>query len=114
MIGASHNNMRITRILKFMSILSHPHYAAPFVLHVLSEQSEHGLLNSLVIQSSLDKWWANCNLDEAERETVQDVIKRVRSTNQNQEGRWMFSRDIYEAMIAGREEGKGLVLPVDD
>ncbi|KAF8606923.1 hypothetical protein BDV93DRAFT_488864 [Ceratobasidium sp. AG-I] len=112
---ASHNYLRITRILKSISILSHPHYAAPFVLHVLSEQSEHNLLNSLIIQNSLDKWWANCNLDEDERQAVQNLIKRVRAQGRstNQEKRWIFSRDIYETMIAGREEGKGLVLPVD-
>ncbi|KAG9073527.1 hypothetical protein FS749_015046, partial [Ceratobasidium sp. UAMH 11750] len=107
---ASHNNLRITRILKFLSIVSHPHYAAPFVLHVLSEQSQHGLLNTPTLQSSLDMWWANCNRDTAERKAVQDIVKRVRAANGD---RWIFTRDMYEDMIAARERGKGLILPVD-
>ncbi|KAG8678255.1 hypothetical protein FRC08_017938 [Ceratobasidium sp. 394] len=109
---ASHNNLRITRILKFLSIVSHPHYAAPFVLHVLSEQSQHGLLNTPTLQNSLDMWWANCNRDTAERTAVQDIVKRVRAANRapKGEGRWIFTRDMYEDMIAAREQGKGLVL----
>ncbi|KAG9122517.1 hypothetical protein FRC07_001066 [Ceratobasidium sp. 392] len=109
---ASHNNLRITRILKFLSIASYPHYAAPFVLHVLSEQSEHGLLNTSTLQSSLDQWWANCNRDATERETVQNIVKRVRAAS-NGGDEWVFRRDIYEAMIAARAEGRGLVLTVD-
>jgi hypothetical protein len=112
---ASHNYLRITRILKFLSIASYPHYAAPFVLHVLSEQSEHGLLNNPTLQNSLDKWWANCNRDAAERATVQDVVERVRAGSRDSQGenRWIFRRGMYEAMIAAREEGKGLVLHFD-
>ncbi|KAG8781682.1 hypothetical protein FRC12_021623 [Ceratobasidium sp. 428] len=112
---ASHNNLRITRILKFLSIASHPHYAAPFVLHVLFEQSQHGLLNTPTLQNSLDKWWANCNRDTAEREAVQDIVRRVRAANRmpNGEDKWTFRRDMYEAAVAARAEGKGLVLPAD-
>ncbi|QRV77578.1 opioid growth factor receptor [Ceratobasidium sp. AG-Ba] len=108
-----HNNLRITRIIKFMSIMSYPQYAAPFVLHVLSEQSEHGLLNTSMLQGSLDRWWANCNRDAGERDVVQDIVKRVRTASNasSEEDRWVFTRDIYETMITARAEGKGLALP---
>ncbi|CCO31364.1 Opioid growth factor receptor Short=OGFr [Rhizoctonia solani AG-1 IB] len=104
---SSHNNLRITRILKCLSILSYPHYAAPFVLHVLNEQSEHGLLKAPAIQNSLDKWWANCNRNDQERETVQDVISRIRDKS----NKWVFTRAMYEQMIHSRETQGALVIP---
>ncbi|CAE6460605.1 unnamed protein product [Rhizoctonia solani] len=107
LVVSSHNNLRITRILKCLSILSYPHYAAPFVLHVLNEQSEHGLLNTLTIQNSLDQWWANCNRNEQERETVGAIVARVRDKT----NKWTFTRAMYEQMIHGRETENTLAVP---
>ncbi|KAF8746718.1 Opioid growth factor receptor (OGFr) conserved region, partial [Rhizoctonia solani] len=102
-----HNNLRITRILKCLSILSYPHYTAPFVLHVLNEQSEHGLLNAPMLQNSLDKWWANCNRNQQERQTIQEIISQVRS----KPNKWVFTRAMYEQMISSREVESTLTLP---
>ncbi|CAE6341272.1 unnamed protein product [Rhizoctonia solani] len=107
LVASAHNNLRITRILKCLSILSYPHYAAPFVLHVLNEQSEHGLLNTLVIQDSLDRWWANCNRNEQERETVGAIVARIRDRT----NKWTFTRAMYEQMIHAREAENTLALP---
>ncbi|KDN48262.1 hypothetical protein RSAG8_02854, partial [Rhizoctonia solani AG-8 WAC10335] len=105
--SSSHNNLRITRILKCLSILSYPHYAAPFVLHVLNEQSEHGLLNAPMLQNSLDRWWANCNMNDQERETIRGIISRVRDKTD----KWTFTRATYEQMIHARETEGTLTLP---
>ncbi|KAH7336899.1 opioid growth factor receptor conserved region-domain-containing protein [Rhizoctonia solani] len=107
LIYSSHNNLRITRILKCLSLLSYPHYAAPFVLHVLNEQSEHGLLNAPVLQNSLDRWWANCNRNDQERETVRAVIARIRDKADKR----VFTRAAYEQMIDTRGSQGTLTLP---
>ncbi|CAE6439070.1 unnamed protein product [Rhizoctonia solani] len=104
---SSHNNLRITRILKCLALLSYPHYAAPFVLHVLNEQSEHGLLNAPVLQNSLDKWWANCNRNDQEQETIRTIITRIRDKTD----KWVFTRATYEQMIDARESQGTLTLP---
>ncbi|KAJ1303410.1 hypothetical protein OPQ81_011602 [Rhizoctonia solani] len=105
--SSSHNNLRITRILKCLSILSYPHYAAPFVLHVLNEQSEHGLLSTPMLQNSLDRWWANCNRNDQERETIRDIITHIRDKSK----KWVFTRATYEQMINTREEQGTLTVP---
>lgn len=62
---------RISRLLKSLGELSLDYLAAPFLLFILSEQSEHGYLNSpglkvrvrilyvrllTTVQSSMDRW----------------------------------------------------------
>ena len=54
--GSSHNNLRISRILKCLSILDLERLNAGFLLFVLAEQSEHGELNTPAIRSSMDRW----------------------------------------------------------
>ena len=39
-------------------------FNAGFLLFVLAEQSEHQKLLSRMLQSSMDKWWANCIRDD--------------------------------------------------
>ncbi|KEP47077.1 opioid growth factor receptor-like protein [Rhizoctonia solani 123E] len=107
LVSAAHNNSRITRILKCLSILSYPHYAAPFVLHVLNEQSEHGQLDTFVLQKSLDGWWANCNRNDQEREAIREIITRIRDKTNN----WTFTRAAYEQMIHARATQNTLTLP---
>ncbi|CAE6412402.1 unnamed protein product [Rhizoctonia solani] len=104
--SSPHNNLRITRILKCLSLLSYPHYAAPFVLHVLNEQSEHGQLNAPMLQNSLDRWWANCNTNDQERETIRGVITRIRDKTD----KWTFTRAAYEQMIHARATQNTLTL----
>ncbi|KAL1711012.1 opioid growth factor receptor conserved region-domain-containing protein, partial [Schizophyllum commune] len=60
LVRHSHNNLRISRILKCLSELGLERLNAGFLLHVLSEQSEEDELNTPMLQSSMDRWWANC------------------------------------------------------
>ncbi|KAN0087531.1 Opioid growth factor receptor (OGFr) conserved region domain containing protein [Tylopilus felleus] len=95
-----HNNLRITRILKCISELGMEHLNAGFLLHVLNEQSENGMLNSASIRLSMDRWWANCMRDDHERDWVGQAIAKVRS------GR-LFTREMYEtAMRVRQSSGK--------
>lgn len=53
---SSHNNLRISRILKCLGEMELGKYPAAFVLFVLAEQSEHGVLADRAIVSSMDGW----------------------------------------------------------
>jgi len=96
---SSHNNLRITRILKCLSILGLEHLNAGFLLFVLSEQSEHQELNTAAIRSSMDRWWANCIRNRTEREAVAAIIGKVRT---NDEG--TFTREMYAAALQRRKD----------
>lgn len=99
-LGKPHNNLRITRILKCISELGMELLNAGFLLHVLNEQSENGMLNSASIRLSMDRWWANCMRDDHERDWVGQAIAKVRS------GR-LFTREMYEtAMRVRQSSGK--------
>ncbi|KAF9019215.1 hypothetical protein BDZ89DRAFT_1044061 [Hymenopellis radicata] len=101
--GSTHNNLRISRILKCLSEMGLERLNAGFLLHVLNEQSEHDELSSRMLVSSMDRWWANCLRDETEREWIGQLIKKVR-------GDWTFTREMYERVLKSREAGQGLRL----
>jgi hypothetical protein len=105
--GASHNNLRISRMLKCLSEFGLERLNAGFLLHVLNEQSEFEELDTWGIHSSMDRWWANCIRNEEERQCVGDLIKTVR----NAEEGYIFSREDYEKFILRRAETGKLELP---
>lgn len=72
---------------------------AGFLLHVLTEQSEHDELNTSGIRSSMDRWWANCIRNKDEREYVGNTIVRARD-----DGEFVFTREMYEAALERRKE----------
>ncbi|KAK0188039.1 opioid growth factor receptor conserved region-domain-containing protein [Armillaria mellea] len=98
LVQSSHNNLRISRILKCLSEMGLEHLNVGFVLHVLNEQSEHKELATGMLKGSMDRWWASCNRNEEEREWVAGLIRRVRSS------RWVFTRDMYEKALKRRDE----------
>jgi len=91
-----HNNLRITRILKCLSELAMERLNAGFVLHVLNEQSENGILNSASLRLSMDRWWAGCIRDDYERDWVSRAITKVRSGG-------LFTREMYETAMGIRQ-----------
>ncbi|KAG0701393.1 opioid growth factor receptor conserved region-domain-containing protein [Suillus ampliporus] len=97
LMQAPHNNLRITRIFKCLSEMGLEHLNAGFLLHVLNEQSEHKQLNTRLLKDSMDRWWANCLRNEAEREWVGLTIKKARNGE-------IFSREQYEASLKRRKE----------
>uniref|UniRef100_A0A8H8CMD4 Opioid growth factor receptor (OGFr) conserved domain-containing protein n=1 Tax=Psilocybe cubensis TaxID=181762 RepID=A0A8H8CMD4_PSICU len=101
LVRSSHNNLRISRILKCLSELGLEQFNAGFLLHVLNEQSESNQLNSWGIRSSMDRWWANCIRNEEERTWIGDLIKRVRSSEASD---YVFTRADYEKAIQNRSE----------
>jgi len=78
LLRSMHNYLRITRILKSLSELGLEHLNAGFLLFVLSEQSEHGLLDARSIKSSMDRFWVGCIRNKQEREDIEKIIERVR------------------------------------
>ncbi|KAF8555722.1 hypothetical protein OG21DRAFT_1507350 [Imleria badia] len=96
LVRKSHNNLRITRILKCLSELGMEHLNAGFLLHVLNEQSENGTLNSASLRLSMDRWWASCMRDDHEREWVGQAIAKVRSGG-------LFTREMYETAMGIRQ-----------
>jgi hypothetical protein len=97
-LGSTHNNLRISRIMKHLDELGLSHLLASFLLHVLSEQSEHGELNSHALVSSMDRWWANCLRNDKERSWVNEQIAAVRN------GNLTFTREMYEQALQRRQD----------
>lgn len=95
--GSSHNNLRISRILKCLSELGHEYLNYGFLLHILNEQSEHGHLNTSIIRSSMDRWWANCVRRQPERDWINEKIARARDKDDDEP--FVFTREMYEAAI---------------
>ncbi|KIY45642.1 hypothetical protein FISHEDRAFT_49021 [Fistulina hepatica ATCC 64428] len=95
---SSHNNLRISRILKCLSELGLERFNAGLLLHMLNEQSESGELNSRSIRSSMDRWWANCIRNSEERRWVGDMIAQVRS------GAIIFTRQNYLDALERRQK----------
>ncbi|KAF9267319.1 hypothetical protein L218DRAFT_894462 [Marasmius fiardii PR-910] len=94
---SSHNNLRISRILKCLSELGLERFNAGFLLHVLNEQSEHRVLDTGAIRSSMDRWWANCIRDDDERRWIAEVIQKARAG-----GEFVFTRKMYENALERR------------
>ncbi|KAK7056921.1 hypothetical protein VNI00_002639 [Paramarasmius palmivorus] len=99
LVYSSHNNLRISRILKCLSELGLEHLNAGFLLHVLNEQSEFQKLSSSGIRSSMDRWWANCIRNDAEREWIGTEIAKVRAGDG-----YVFTREAYEQALEGRRQ----------
>ncbi|KAF8964353.1 opioid growth factor receptor conserved region-domain-containing protein [Flammula alnicola] len=100
LVRSSHNNLRISRILKCLSEMGLERLNAGFLLHVLNEQSEANELNSWGIRSSMDRWWANCIRNEEERSWIGDLIRRVRLA----EDGFIFTREEYEQALQRRTQ----------
>ncbi|KAF4577351.1 hypothetical protein EYR40_009290 [Pleurotus pulmonarius] len=96
---STHNNLRISRILKCLSEFGLEHLNAGFLLHVLNEQTEHGELNTYSIRSSMDSWWSNCIRNEDERNWISQTIREARSDVNP----LVFTRDMYESALRRRE-----------
>jgi len=80
---------------------------APFLLHVLNEQSEYEELDTRSIHGSMDRWWANCMRNGEERKWVGNLIQKVRNTKEG----YVFSRQDYEKVILHRAETGKLDFP---
>jgi len=94
LVRSSHNNLRISRIIKCLSEFGLEHLGIGFLLHVLSEQSESDELNTPLICSSMDRWWANCIRNKQAREWIGERIRGVRSNPDSKEP--MFTREMYK------------------
>lgn len=99
--GSSHNNLRISRILKCLSELGLERLNAGFLLHVLNEQSESNELTSWGIRGSMDRWWANCIRNEDERTWIGNLIHAVRTS---EKGGYVFTRQEYENALLNRSQ----------
>lgn len=103
--GSPHNNLRISRILKFLSELGYEYLNYGFLLHVLNEQSEHGQLSTSLIRSSMDCWWANCLRGGRERDWINQKIASVRRGGVDEPS--VFTREMYEEALGnGTNEGR--------
>ncbi|GJE88832.1 opioid growth factor receptor conserved region-domain-containing protein [Phanerochaete sordida] len=100
LVRMSHNNLRITRILKCLSEMGLEHLNAGFLLHFLNEQSEHGQLAPFSLMSSMDRWWANCIRNDEERAWLGDLIEDVRNYTTNT----VWTREMYERALERRKE----------
>jgi hypothetical protein len=92
-------------MLKCLSEMGLEHLNAGFLLHVLNEQSEHSLLNSTALRSSMDRWWINCIRNEKERVWLNHVVTSVRCADLR------FEREMYEEVLKARESTGFLSLP---
>ncbi|KAF9454697.1 hypothetical protein P691DRAFT_804044 [Macrolepiota fuliginosa MF-IS2] len=98
LVTSSHNYLRISRILKSLSELGLEHLNAGFLLHVLNEQSESNELYARGLQTSMDRWWANCLRNAEERSWIGNVIRQVRG------GNFIFTREMYEKALQNRKQ----------
>ncbi|KAI0662203.1 opioid growth factor receptor conserved region-domain-containing protein [Cubamyces menziesii] len=96
---ATHNNLRISRILKCLSEFGLEHLNAGFLLFVLAEQSANGQLNTSMIRSSMDRWWINCLRNEEERDWIGEMVQRVRTQPD-----FVFTDEAYRAALKRRED----------
>jgi len=99
LMRSTHNNLRITRILKCLSELGLGHLNAGLLLHVLNEQSERQNLVASALLGSMDRWWANCFRDPKERIWIAEQIQKVR----RKDG-FVFTRQMYTAALQRRKE----------
>ena len=95
--GSPHNNLRISRILKFLSEFGYEYLSYGFLLHILNEQSEHRQLNTSLIRSSMDRWWANCLRRDQERDWVNQQIASARRKDVHEP--FIFTREMYKEAI---------------
>ncbi|KAJ7644231.1 opioid growth factor receptor conserved region-domain-containing protein [Roridomyces roridus] len=94
LVRSGHNYLRISRILKCLSEFGLERMNAPFLLHVLTEQSREQLNNRALIDS-MDRWWLNCVRNNEEREWLAGVRQRVRQGEP-------FTREMYTDALEQR------------
>ncbi|KAH8921229.1 hypothetical protein BT69DRAFT_1320928 [Atractiella rhizophila] len=110
LVQSSHNNLRISRILKHLNeVTPLKPYAASFLLFVISEQSEHGTLKGRALMNSQERWWNNCLMDAAEREFVNKLYKEA-----IKEDKFTFTSETYKEIIDRREKIGKLSLKDED
>ncbi|OCH88684.1 hypothetical protein OBBRIDRAFT_795005 [Obba rivulosa] len=109
---SSHNYLRISRILKCLSELGLERLNAGFLLHVLNEQSEHGALDAPALRNSMDRWWANCLRNDAERDWIGGLIEKVRQGQKEEDG-FVWTRSLYERALEQRKEKGSLSIELD-
>jgi Opioid growth factor receptor (OGFr) conserved region len=90
-------------MLKCLSELGLEHLNAGFLLHVLNEQSETRELNSHAIRGSMDRWWANCIREPAERAWIGRMIRHVRVRDE-----FVFTREMYSNALERRQRSGSL------
>ncbi|KAH7101846.1 opioid growth factor receptor conserved region-domain-containing protein [Auriculariales sp. MPI-PUGE-AT-0066] len=98
LVRSSHNYLRISRILKHLSIMGLEHLGTGLLLHFLSEQSANNTLNNEGLCSSMDHWWANCVRNAADRAWIAARVSGVRSGSER------FSRAEYAAAVRRRKD----------
>ncbi|THU93931.1 hypothetical protein K435DRAFT_724883 [Dendrothele bispora CBS 962.96] len=99
LIRSTHNNLRISRILKCLSEFGLERFNAGFLLYVLAEQSESQELNSSALHGSMDRWWANCVRNEEERAWIAEMITRVRARDG-----YVFTKKMYKEALERRKQ----------
>ncbi|KAJ3932516.1 MAG: opioid growth factor receptor conserved region-domain-containing protein [Lentinula lateritia] len=97
LVRSSHNNLRISRILKCLSEFGLERLNRGFLLHVLNEQSQSKELYSSGIRGSMDRWWANCLRNDADRAWIQATIAKVRAGNG-----FVFTKELYREALKRR------------
>lgn len=83
-----HNLLRLTRILKLLSLFpTLSQLAAPLILFLTALHSEGHLDLSpgTMHGGSLDRWWVNCLRDKALRKEVTEIVRR---RGKKGEGKW--------------------------
>ncbi|EJT97103.1 opioid growth factor receptor [Dacryopinax primogenitus] len=112
-----HNYLRITRMLKCLHELSHPHYVPSFLLFVLalqhpstSDDHSQPRLRSARLVRSMDGYWRHCIRDEVVREWVRSTIERVREDGHWGLGEYRKAVEGYRKTGRyGRDSGDGSV-----
>lgn len=103
---SSHNYLRISRILKHLSIMGLERLGAGLILHFLREQSENKVFDTHGLHSSMDRWWANCLRNDADRAWIGTLIQDVRA------GKSKFTSEDYAAALE-RRASTGSFAPAD-
>ena len=84
-------------MLKSLSELGYEYLNYAFLLHFLNEQSEHGQLNTSILRSSMDRWWANCIRRGRERDWINHKIAEARDKDVDEP--FVFTREMYEEAL---------------
>ncbi|KAF5360298.1 hypothetical protein D9758_009164 [Tetrapyrgos nigripes] len=99
LVRSTHNNLRISRILKCLSEFGLERLNTGFLLYVLADQSESNELNSSALRSSMDRWWASCLRNEEERAWIAEKITSVRAGNG-----YVFTKKLYKEALERRKQ----------
>ncbi|KAK7454035.1 hypothetical protein VKT23_011546 [Stygiomarasmius scandens] len=103
LLRSTHNNLRISRILKCLSEFGLERFNAGFLLYILTEQSESKELKSSALCGSMDRWWANCIRNNEERIWIAEKIALVRAGDG-----YVFTKEMYKDALDRRRKTGGL------